>query len=482
MDQQVVGRRGDDEELSDVEVPLTGTPDVVRRPIPTKQIPPPYGGPSFTIVSLAACIVMLCGVSVVQLQLLRECQSRSASGPSTNHATAALAAPVGAASTMPTGAMTIDPTTSLPPNAARIHRTIAPTTSLPPTAPLIQHNGSASKTNVSRARIEETNDQWKCLQHQVVYNRLPKAGSESIMRLLDILGSKNKFTVLHGRGFMPDYIAQPKQHRLLKKGDWMHPNWTSKCLTNERKNSWVYVNHIRYVDFPYFYPGGGVAGNCRPRLINVMRNPVGAAISGYYFLTLLCRNNSLCSRVVTKIPGSAGDQLYQHRVDINECVEVHAGLRKKGSNISDPEYKACLLHFLHFGQSLWEYLCGFHPDCEGTEWRAPLHPLEAYARARSNARNYAVIGLVEEMDKTLEVLEHMFPQLFRGARNHYTATHHHNNMFYVRPNERVSAWLKKNLSGTLDLYYFLRQRFYRQYELTKASAPSQNSRLILPCP
>mmetsp|Transcript_114002 Transcript_114002/g.322757 ORF Transcript_114002/g.322757 Transcript_114002/m.322757 type:complete len:407 (+) Transcript_114002:16-1236(+) len=126
MDQQVVGRRGDDEELSDVEAPLTFTPDVVRRPIPTKQIPPPCGGASFTIVSLAACIVMLCGVSVVQLQLLRECQSRSASGPCTNHATAALAAPVGAVSTMPAGAMAVSTT----PTGATTVSTAAPTTAM----------------------------------------------------------------------------------------------------------------------------------------------------------------------------------------------------------------------------------------------------------------------------------------------------------------------------------------------------------------
>lgn len=116
MDHQVVGRCEDDAELSDPEAHLNRSfpdaPGVARRPIPAKQSSFPYGGASCTIVSLAACIVMLCGVSVVQLQLLRECQSRDVSGPRTNHEKAALATPVEAVSTTPMEAMAVSTTAS----------------------------------------------------------------------------------------------------------------------------------------------------------------------------------------------------------------------------------------------------------------------------------------------------------------------------------------------------------------------------------
>ena len=57
------------------------------------------------------------------------------------------------------------------------------------------------------------------------------------------------------------------------------------------------------------------------------------------------------------------------------------------------------------------FYCGHGPECNEFEGEAAL------AMAKNNVEKYyAVVGVLEEMDKSLEVLENYVPRFFKDAR------------------------------------------------------------------
>lgn len=77
----------------------------------------------------------------------------------------------------------------------------------------------------------------------------------------------------------------------------------------------------------------------------------------------------------------------------------------------DPE-----CHFVN-GQSYdltIPYFCGQHPDC------MILNNAWALSRAKSNVeRYYKVVGVLEELNATLQVLEYKLPYFFKGVQDLY---------------------------------------------------------------
>lgn len=66
----------------------------------------------------------------------------------------------------------------------------------------------------------------------------------------------------------------------------------------------------------------------------------------------------------------------------------------------------------HRRQSM--FFCGHHVDC------LPFNTEGALERAkRAVEENYAVVGVLEEMNTTLAVLEHYVPRFFEGASDVY---------------------------------------------------------------
>ena len=60
------------------------------------------------------------------------------------------------------------------------------------------------------------------------------------------------------------------------------------------------------------------------------------------------------------------------------------------------------------------FFCGHHVDC------LPFNTEGALERAkRAVEENYAVVGVLEEMNTTLTVLEHYIPKFFEGASDVY---------------------------------------------------------------
>ncbi len=232
-----------------------------------------------------------------------------------------------------------------------------------------------------------------------------------------------------------------------------------KLITKEQKSknsssaALSYVRHIHYIDLEEFQP------QIRPTWISLVRDPLERAISWYYYQLTpwykLKFDPELNETVLTEKVS-----VREVKTSLDECVE--AKLPECSFNIGQP---------LHQGKrgpahaSQIAFFCGHDPEVCG-EFGSEA----ALARAMENVeRRFAVVGITEEFDKTLEVLEAYVPRFFRDAREVYTETMDkqkvNRNSFKPEVSPEVRAELRRNLTLEFEFYNFCKQRLDLQYSL-----------------
>ncbi len=87
---------------------------------------------------------------------------------------------------------------------------------------------------------------------------------------------------------------------------------------------------------------------------------------------------------------------------------------------------------------------------------------------RNVEREYAVVGILEELQKSFFVLERFVPRFFSGVSEEYakrnTWMRHINKNIYrpsVKPETRDR--IRANVTREVEFYEFCRQRLHRQY-------------------
>jgi len=201
----------------------------------------------------------------------------------------------------------------------------------------------------------------------VIYNRVPKTGSTSMMNVVYELFSKNRFRVVQL------HVTQYKH--MLTLADQIH---FSRNISGWSNTPTFYHGH-----FAYFDPKK-VGVDLTPIFINLVRKPLDRLVSHYYFLRY---GDDV---LVNKVRAKEGDT-----TTFDECVD-------KGQPDCDPK-------------KLWiqiPFFCGVAPQCwdPGSEW--------ALAQAKYNLANkYLVVGVTEELDIFVEVLEELIPNFFKGAKD-----------------------------------------------------------------
>jgi dermatan/chondrotin sulfate uronyl 2-O-sulfotransferase UST len=91
----------------------------------------------------------------------------------------------------------------------------------------------------------------------------------------------------------------------------------------------------------------------------------------------------------------------------------------------------------------------------------------ALEMAKSNVDKYfAVVGVLEKMQESLQVLENYVPFYFKNARNVFKIMKKsHTNANTIKP--KVSNFIKSlvatNFTQEIEFYEFCKQRLYRQY-------------------
>ena len=98
--------------------------------------------------------------------------------------------------------------------------------------------------------------------------------------------------------------------------------------------------------------------------------------------------------------------------------------------------------------------------------------LKALALAKRNVEKYyAVVGVLEKMQESLEVLENYVPAFFKNAHNMYQKmlkdTHINRNKQKPKVPQYVKNLLRSNFTLEIEFFEFCKQRLFKQYLAVK---------------
>lgn len=204
----------------------------------------------------------------------------------------------------------------------------------------------------------------------IIYNRVPKTASTSFTNIAYDLCGKNRYHVLH--------INTTKNNPVMSIQDQVR---FVKNVTEWREmKPAFYHGHVSFLDFTKF----GVKK--KPIYINVVRDPIERLVSYYYFLRFGDDYRPGLRR------RKQGD-----KKTFDECVSA-------GGSDCAPE-------------KLWlqiPFFCGHYSECwnVGSPW--------ALEQAKYNLVNeYMLVGVTEELEDFVMMLEAALPRFFRGATELY---------------------------------------------------------------
>jgi heparan sulfate 2-O-sulfotransferase HS2ST1 len=249
----------------------------------------------------------------------------------------------------------------------------------------------------------------------VVYNRVPKTGSTSFIGVAYDLCKKNKFHVLHVNITANNHILS-----LNNQHNFVHnvTNW-------DIMKPAVYHGHFAFIDFTKF-------GVPKPLFINILRKPLDRFISYYYFVRY---GDNYRPYLVRRKHGNT--------MSFDECVE-------KNLPDCDPSHMWLQIPFL----------CGHATNCwkPGNKW--------ALAEAKKNlVNNYLLVGVTEEINDFVAILEQTLPRIFKGALDHYLTSNKSHLRQTVQKDLPSSATVKKIQESAIwqmenELYEFALDQFH----------------------
>ncbi|CAG9824938.1 unnamed protein product [Phaedon cochleariae] len=277
------------------------------------------------------------------------------------------------------------------------------------------------------------NNTRKAQTEVVFFNRVPKVGSQTLMELIRRLSSKNDF------GFHQDRVQRVETIRLS-----LEDQAELAALVSSYEPPGVYIKHVCFTNVSNF-------GLPEPIYINLVRDPVERVISWYYYVRApwyyVERKIAFPDIPLPDPKWLKKDFETCVLTDDRECRYVRGEIRE---GIGD-----------HRRQSM--FFCGHHHDC------LPFDTRGALERAKMAVeRHYAVVGVLEEMNTTLTVLEKYVPRFFEGASDIYwneisRYTPINKNAFKPPVSEEVKNIVRRNFTREIEFYEFCKQRLHKQY-------------------
>ncbi|XP_076803192.1 uronyl 2-sulfotransferase-like [Clavelina lepadiformis] len=258
----------------------------------------------------------------------------------------------------------------------------------------------------------------------VIYNRVPKCASTVTRVVLAATQRlKAKKYQLHFESWphIKQYLNASEEKDLVLK-------WTSF------ERPIVFIRHFHFIDFEKY-------GYHQPAYINVIRNPVDNFISSYYFTRFGFEGWS-DSKVAKWLGVKPPSERY---MSIEECLKQNL---KKCMTKNRPKTLA--------------FFCGNHKDCRtDSQWTLD--------EAKKNVeKHFTVVGIVEDYNNTLKLLEKTFPKFFGGMFPIYQKMKSKHDLPHARtahkvdPPQYVKAKLREELHFQVEFYEFVRKRFYEQ--------------------
>ncbi|XP_055943057.1 heparan sulfate 2-O-sulfotransferase pipe-like [Argiope bruennichi] len=255
-------------------------------------------------------------------------------------------------------------------------------------------------------------------RQRLFYNRVPKCGSTTLITLIRKLAVKNNYIHFNSKIYDRKNVGEEEQRRIVKQVK----STPSPCS---------FDRHVFFINFTKF-------GQSPPIFINIIREPVERIISSFFYRRMVARQNK------TKVKPSA----YWLNKKFEHCVLT-------------PDPECTFLEGHNYSVLQLPYFCGQEPECQ------MLNDDGALQKAKQNIEKYyAVVGTLEDMNMTLQVLEAVLPHFFRGAYHvyHNLGVHRNQNLHKEHVKEEVKEVLRANLTAEYELYYFVQQRLYQQYQ------------------
>ena len=107
--------------------------------------------------------------------------------------------------------------------------------------------------------------------------------------------------------------------------------------------------------------------------------------------------------------------------------------------------------------------CGHEEICR------KFNNAEALQKAKSNVEKfYPVVGVTENINMTLSVLENRMPEYFEGATEFYhsdpeTRRYRMKNAYKLPVSEKVMNIVRANFTNEIEFYEFCKQRLLKQF-------------------
>ncbi|XP_033099539.1 uronyl 2-sulfotransferase-like [Anneissia japonica] len=252
---------------------------------------------------------------------------------------------------------------------------------------------------------------------RIIFNRVGKCGSRSVLDIFRILAERNQFNMIESLVYTQKILPPEKEEMMAQ-------------VLSQLQAPYLFQRHMYHINFNYY-------GLKSPSYINIIRDPIARFTSQYYFKRF---GDGFQQRTWT-FNGTESEK-YQ---TINDCV-----LNNK--------YECSQRRMFY----ILPFFCGNDPRCKyPTDW--------TLARAMENVRkDFKVIGLLEELHDTFLVLEKTWPTVFRGCVNllmHPSKGQQLNRTAALtkakeKPSPKVTAILKDQMALEYRFYNFVKSRFH----------------------
>lgn len=215
-----------------------------------------------------------------------------------------------------------------------------------------------------------------------------------------------------------------------------------KTIINSFTSPTVYFHHTGFVDFRKL-------NSPMPIYINLVRDPIERVNSFFYF---------------RRSPSQ-----------LEFMKKEHPSLREPSKEWTLQNFKSCVIDQSpecvyiegmrrHDMAQLTEFFCGQQLYCSGFNTDVALR------KAKNNVeKHYAVVGVLEDFNKTFSVLEHYLPKIFKGSlamyqkMNNHMHPSFHGNTHKQPVDKSIRAILQRNFTREIEFYEFCKQRLHRQY-------------------
>uniref|UniRef100_A0A673LFA8 Uronyl 2-sulfotransferase n=1 Tax=Sinocyclocheilus rhinocerous TaxID=307959 RepID=A0A673LFA8_9TELE len=275
---------------------------------------------------------------------------------------------------------------------------------------------------------------------QIVYNRVGKCGSRTIVLLLRMLADRHQFTLISSDIHNKTRLTKREQENLIRN-------------ISTTPQPFLYTRHVHFLNFSRFRTD-------EPVHINIIRDPINRFLSNYFFRRFGDWRGE--ENHVVRTPGMKDDERY---LDINTCILE-----------SYPECSNPRLFYII------PYFCGQHPQC-----REPC--LWALETAKQNVLDhYLLVGVLEELEDVLLLLERLLPHFFSDVLNIYKSPEYRKlgnmtgTVHKQTPNLEALQVLYERMEYEYKFYNFVKAQFHltkRKIGLRSGPKPSRRYSSVL---